>query len=104
MGRSRPLTDRGDPAGGVDGVAGQLPLPRPLAPGPAEAQLFSACRSPPEALRQKDLQTVLVRVGLHMAALKRPALKAHVPGLLQLPDTVLKAVDLLVVVDSVKDG
>ena len=63
-----------DPAGGVNGIIAQLPLPCALAPRPFEAPAFQLCSDFLAGdFIKKDLQPVFVPVSLNSAALKGPA-------------------------------
>ena len=88
-----------DPAGGVDGIIAQLPLPRALAPRPAKAPAFQFL---PYILAgnfiEKYLQPVFVLVSLHSAALKRPAGVAQFLCLSKFLDALFRGADILIIV------
>ena len=84
---------------GINGVAGELALPCALTPRPAETMSFQcfAYLSRWDCIKE-NLQTVVVTVGDHLAAVKLPALETDLPILRQRFQPLFDAVDLLIVV------
>ena len=87
-----------DPAGGVNGVVRQLPLPCALTPRPMEAPAFQFLSDFLTGnFIKKDLQPVFVPIGLNSASLKDPAGIAQFLCLSQLCDAVLDTMDFLII-------
>ena len=85
-----PGLDGRDPAGGIDGVIGELALPCALAPGPVKATAFQfLAQLRAGDLVKENLKAVVFRIGNDFATFKLPALVAQLPRLGELLDPPL---------------
>lgn len=88
---------------GVNGIARELALPCALAPRPTETVSFQCfayfwCWN----FVKENLQTVVVIICDHLAAVKFPALETDLPILRQCFQPLFDAVDFLIVVGKCK--
>ena len=89
--------------GGVDGVVGELPLPRPHAGRPSETAVpHGRAGIPVRLLVEEHLEPVRLQVHFHFAAIKCPALIFCFCFLRQFLDLLLRLADHSAVIGKMK--